>query len=141
MSVSTVEALLTALGSHLDLVVMIVMAVLGYMGMADKVKTWLTMNKIREAAAIAYEAANQIARKTDIPAVDLTAHALGVFVNALDLMGVKPTEQAKSLAKMMWTQMHERDTRAGVDAKTLCAQRALRMQGLLPSKAPSTIEK
>lgn len=115
----TVNAVLAALGNHLDTIVMVLTAILAYTGYDSKVKTAAREYKIREKAEFVYYQVEKIARKTPMVYDDVLAVALGLFVKALDLAGIKADDKEVEVAKMVWTQLHEKHTKEGTDAASL----------------------
>lgn len=113
------DSAMAFIDKHLDTFVMVLLAFLGFKGWDKTTKEKARDYKIREKAEWAYHQVSKIARKTSMPYDDMVATALGMFIKFLDLAGYTVTEKDKEVAKAIWTQMHEEDTKKGVDAANL----------------------
>lgn len=94
---------------------------LGADGLAA-LKTWFREYQVYSRAKLAHDQVAAMARKTETKLDDKVAEFLRLFVNLMEASGLSATEADKTTAMAIANSLHEADTKAGVDDKSLLAE-------------------
>ena len=99
------------ISQHQSILITFFVTMLSYRGAIEPLREYLRQKKVRESAVYAYEKINNLSRTTENTYDDKAAAGLRVFIDALDLFGLKPTESETERAKLIFTELHEKDTK------------------------------